>query len=211
MYKPMLLGLAVLVTGMQASAAPMGIDRGMWGDYIAGGTSCNNSNVGVIQNGNSLAVLFDDFVVNMPQGAYGEGASVRKTCNFRITLTPPNGFYLAGFRQVYSGGLIKSARSSARLDIRYNVGAVIGRPLPVVWNEGTVIRPEDHSSTFTRTYDNNLLVANCGGSTIYGINMTLAATRRNTSTDFVVGGLESVDADFVQRLELIPEWRLCGR
>jgi len=205
----MLLALGVLVTGMQAFAAPMGVDRGMWGDYIAGGTSCNNSNVGVIQNGNSLSVLFDEFLVNMPQSAHGEGASVRKTCNFRITMTPPNGFYLAGFRQVYSGGLIKSARSSARLDIRYNVGSVIGRPLPVVWHEGQVIRPEDNASSFTRTYDNGLLVANCNGSTIYGINMTLAATRRNTSTEFVVGGLESVDADFVQRLVLIPEYRLC--
>jgi hypothetical protein len=183
----------------------------MWGDYIAGGKSCNNNNVSVIQNGNSLAVLFDAFGVNMPQSSYGEGASVRKTCNFRITMTPPNGFYLAGFRQVYSGGLIKSARSSARLDVRYNVGSVIGMPAPVVWSEGTVIRPEDASSTFTRTYNNNLLVANCGGSTIYGINMTLSATRRNTSTEFVVGGLDTIDADFVQRLELIPEWRLCGR
>jgi hypothetical protein len=181
----------------------------MWGDYIAGGTSCNNSNVGVIQNGNTLAILFDEFGVYMPERSFGEGASVRKTCNFRITMTPPNGFYLAGFRQVYSGGLIKSARSSARLDIRYNVGSVVGRPLPIVWNEGVVIRPEDSASTFTRTYDNNLLVANCGGSTIYGINMTLSATRRNTSTEFVVGGLDTVDADFVQRLELIPEWRLC--
>lgn len=204
------LALSVLVASLPALAVPVGTDRGMWGDYIAGGTSCNNSNVGVIQNGESLSVLFDAFGVNMPQSGFGEGASVRKTCNFRITMTPPNGFYLAGFRQVYSGGLIKSARSSARLDIRYNVGTVVGRPAPVVWNEGTVIRPEDHSSTFSRTYDNNLLVANCGGSTIYGINMTLAATRRNTSTEYVVGGLDSVDADFVQKLELIPEWRLCG-
>jgi hypothetical protein len=209
MKKSMLLGLGVLFVGLQASAAPVGIDRGMWGAYIAGGTSCNNHNVGVIQNGNSLSILFDEFGVYMPERSFGEGASVRKTCNFRITMTPPNGFYLAGFRQVYSGGLIKSARSSARLDIRYNVGSVVGQPLPIIWSEGMAIRPEDSASTFTRTYHNNLAVANCGGSTIYGINMTMTATRRNTSTEFVVGGLDTVDADFIQRLELIPEWRLC--
>lgn len=181
----------------------------IWGDYIVGGTACNAGNVSVIENGNSLSVLFDEFGVYMPQASFGDGTSVRKTCNFRIQLTPPKGYYLANFRQVYSGGLIKSKRASAQLNIRYNVGSVTGSPAPLVWNEGYEISPEHSSSLFSRTYDNALLVASCGGSTVYGINMQFSALRRSTSLDYLVGGLDSVDADFVQKLVLIPEWRLC--
>lgn len=183
----------------------------VWGEFIAGGTSCNASNISVIENGSDLSVLFDSFGVNMPEGDSGDGLSTRKTCNFRISLTPPNGFYLAGFRQVYSGGLIKSARSSAQLSIRYNIGSVVGQPLPIVWRSGTRVRPEDASSLFNKTYNNNLLVANCGGKALYGINMTFTATRADTWNEHVIGGLDSIDASFVQQLTLIPEWRLCGR
>ena len=181
----------------------------VWGEFIAGGTSCNSSNVSVIENGNDLSVLFDAFGLNMPEGDMGDGLSTRKTCNFRITLTPPKGYYLANFRQLYNGGLIKSRRSSAQLNIRYNVGPVQGMPLPIVWPNGLEVRPEDSSSLFSRTYSNNLLVASCGGSTIYGINMQFSGTRSNAFSEHLIGGLDSVDASFVQRIVLIPEWRLC--
>jgi len=182
---------------------------GIWGNWIAGGTSCDVNSVMIIDNGNTLSVLFNNFGVNMPQRQTGDGLSSRKTCNFRIQLTPPKGFYLAGFRQVYSGGLIKSAGSSGQLNIRYNVGSVVGQPLPIVFPSGREIRPEDPASLFSKTYYNNLLVASCGGSTVYGINMSLSATRRSTTYDYLVGGLDSVDADFIQKVILIPEWALC--
>lgn len=181
---------------------------GIWGDYIVGGTACNYNNVSVIQNGESISILFDEFGVNMSQGDFSGGTSARKTCNFRIQLTPPQGFYLAGFKQVYSGGLIKSRNSSAQLNVRYNIGSVVGQPLPIVWREGQTIRPEDDASLFSRTYYNDLLVASCGGSTVYGLNMNMTATRRSVQ-EHLVGGLDSVDADFVQRIVLIPQWRLC--
>lgn len=184
---------------------------GIWGNYVAGGTSCNMNNVSVIENGNSLSVLFDEFGVNMPQGDVGDGTSARKSCTFRIALTPPNGYYLAGFRQVYSGGIIKSGGSSGQLNIRYNVGSVVGQPLAIVFREREVIRPQDPQSLFSREYYNNLLVANCGGQTNYGINMSFTATRRSTWNEHLMGGLDSVDADFVQRLVLIPDFRLCSR
>ncbi len=181
----------------------------VWGNWVAGGSSCNANNVHTVDNGSSLSVLFDEFGVNMPTGDTGDGKSARKTCNFRIQLTPPSGFYLARFRQVYSGGLIKSANSSAQLSIRYNVGSVVGQPLPIYWNKGQVIEPTDPASLFTKTYNNNLLVLNCGASTTYGINMTFSATRSNIFADHLVGGLDSVDADFIQRVILVPEWELC--
>lgn len=199
-YWTVLLSALAFVTSAQAKT---------WGDYIVGGTACNANNVSVIDNGTSLSVLFDEFGVYMPQMDYGDGSSVRKTCSFRIQLTPPKGYYLANFRQVYSGGLIKSRRSSAQLNIRYNVGTAVGQPTPIVWGEGTEITPDNPRSLFSRTYSNDLLVASCGGSTVYGINMQLSALRRSTNQDYVVGGLDSVDADFVQKLVLIPEWRLC--
>lgn len=198
-YWTVLLGALAMVTSAQAK---------IWGDYIVSGTACNANNVSVIDNDSSLSVLFSEFGVNMPQFDFGEGSSIRKTCSFRIQLTPPKGYYLANFRQVYSGGLIKSRRASAQLNIRYNVGTAIGSPAPLVWSEGVEITPENPNSLYSRTYSNNLMVASCGGSTVYGINMQLSALRRSTS-EYLVGGLDSVDADFVQKLVLIPEWRLC--
>jgi hypothetical protein len=194
--------LACLVTQARANAS-------VFGSYIVGGNACNNGNTQVIDNGNTLSVIFDSFGVNMPQGDYGDGTSVRKTCTFRVQLTPPSGFYLAGFKQLYSGGLIKSRRASAQLNIRYNIGTIVGSPLPIIWGEGSEIRPEDSASLFSRTYNNDLLVASCGGSTNYGINMQFTGTRRNTFGEYLVGGLDSVDATFAQKVVLIPEWRLC--
>lgn len=199
----------LLVVAAVAQSGAMAAET--FGSWIAGGTACDNNSVQVINNGNSVSVLFDNFAVNMPQRQNGDGMSARKTCNFRITMTPPNGYYLANFRQVYSGGLIKSLRASGQLNIRYNIGSVVGNPLPIVWPSGVAIAPEDPRSLFTRTYQNNLAVANCGGSTVYGINMSFSATRPSVINDFLVGGLDSVDADFIQRLELIPEWALCRR
>lgn len=182
---------------------------GVWGSWAAGGTACNSSNVSVIDNGTSLAVLFDGFGINMPEGDMGDGLSARKSCTFRIQLTPPRGYYLAGFKQTYSGGVIKSRRSSAQLNIRYNIGSVVGQPLPIVFRDGDEIAPEDIDSLFTRQYDTNLLVASCGGSTTYGLNMSLTGTRRNASYEHIIAGLDSVDADFVQKMVLIPAYRLC--
>ncbi|MBI4403917.1 MAG: DUF4360 domain-containing protein [Deltaproteobacteria bacterium] len=198
----------VFLTTWLVMSLALWAEAGIWGSWIAGGSSCNPSNVSVIDNGNSLSVLFDAFSINMPRGDYVDGMSSRKTCTFRIALTPPSGFYLAGFKQLYSGGLIKSRRTSAQLNIRYNVGSVIGRPLPIVFVEGDEIKPEDPRSLFAKTYYNNLLVAACGQSTVYGINMSFSATRR-TLSEYLIGGLESVDADFTQRVILIPEWALC--
>lgn len=181
---------------------------GIWGDFIAGGTSCNSNNVSVIDNGDTVSVLFDEFGVNMPQSDQGDGMNTRKTCNFRIQLTPPNGFYLAGFKQLYSGGIIKSRNSSAQLNIRYNIGPVQGRPLAVNFQRGAAIGPTNSQSQFSRTYYDPLLVANCGGRTTYGINMQFSAAR-DSYGEFVIGGLDSVDASFVQKVTLIPEWALC--
>lgn len=184
-------------------------NAGIWGDYIIGGSACNSGNVSVIDNGDSIAVLFDSFGINMPQNTTGDGLNTRKTCNFRVSLTPPKGFYLAGFRQVYSGGIIKSLRTSAQLNVRYNIGSVVGQPLPITWTEAQRIQPSDANSMFSKTYYNNLLVASCGGKTVYGLNMTFSAARR-TANDFLIAGLDSVDADFEQKVILIPEWRLCN-
>jgi hypothetical protein len=199
------LGVLACLVGLSTIA-----QAGIWGNWIAGGTSCNNFNVSVVENGNSLSVLFDEFGVYMPEDEIGDGTTARKTCNFRIGVTPPNGMYLASFRQTYSGGVIKSRNSSGQLNIRYNIGSVVGRPLPLVFRSGTEIRPEDSRSLFTETYNNNLLIANCGDATTYGLNMNMTATRR-TARDHLILGLDSVDADLIQRIILVPEFRLCPR
>ncbi|MBY0471575.1 DUF4360 domain-containing protein [bacterium] len=185
----------------------------IWGNWIAGGTSCNAYNVQTIENGGALSVLFNEFGVYLPQGDVGDGNTVRKTCNFRIQLTPPQGYYLAGFKQTYRGGVMKSARSSAQLQIRYNIGSVMGAGMPITFQQGRAIGPTDYDSQFTREYNNNLAIASCGGSTVYGISMTFTASRNDrfgNLQEYIIAGLDSVDAELKQRIELIPQWALCG-
>lgn len=206
-----LMAAAFACMSLTASALA---DSTTWGDWVAGGTSCNYGNVDVIKNGDSLSILFNEFAVVMPQYDLGDGTTSRKTCNFRIEFSPPNGFYLAGFKQLYSGGMIKSRNSQAQLQISYYVGAVRGRPMPVVFPRGMEITATDPRSVFTKEYVNNLAIANCGGKTTYGINMTLLATRPDpygSLNEYIIGGLDSVDAELRQSIVLIPEWRLCGR
>jgi hypothetical protein len=198
-----LLGIAAAaLISTQSWAGPI------WGQWVAGGTACNNYNVQAIENGTSLAVLFDEFYLNMPQHDFGDGTTVRKTCSFRIQLTPPSGMYLARMRQVYRGGVMKSYNSQGQLNIRYNIGSVVGTPAAVIFRRGEAISASSPLSNFAKTYQNDLLVRNCGGRTTYGINMTLSGQRSSTG-EFLVAGVDSVDADFTQRLELIPEWAYC--
>lgn len=180
-----------------------------WGDFIASGTACNSSTVYPITNGNALSVLFSDFSVGMNEfSRFPDGLQARKTCNFRMKITPPRGYYLARLRQVFSGGIIKSANSSASLAIRFNIGTSVERPFPVVFPEGYSINPGDLDSVFEQEYDNFFTVASCGGGSIYGVNMSITAARRNYS-EFLLAGVDSEDAEFTTQIKFIPEWRLC--
>lgn len=192
--------LAILAAFALAASARADV----WGEWYVGGNACSPASVRAVETDGRIFVNFDELGIRMPLGERGDGFSARKTCALRVKLNPPEGYFLAGFRQVYRGGLIKSLGASARLNIRYSLGTELGNALPLAWDELTAINAEDPDATFDREYYNDLSAAACGEPTIYGLNLTLTAARHDTD-EFFVGGLDAMDS----RLELIPLWEPC--
>lgn len=172
---------------------------------------CNHSNTQVIQNGNALSVVFDDLGADMPQGAEGDGRNVRKNCHFRIRLNAPRDQYLAGLRQVYSGGVIKSKGAVGALEFSYNLGPRVAAPA-LVWKQGVEITPDSPDSLFTRVVDEAVAQPRgCSAQTTqYMVRISFSASRRNLQ-EYFVGGLDSYDAEFASKLDLVPTWKPCPR
>src|SRR5947209_8234024 len=97
---------------------------GKWGDLVAGGNACNRKNVTRIEDGENLSLIFNALTIDMPEGSRGDGTHVNRTCHLRINIQHPEGQRLASFKQVYSGGIIKSANSASQLEIRYSIDAM---------------------------------------------------------------------------------------
>ncbi len=178
-----------------------------WNEWIVEG-QCNKANVHLVENGDSLSVLYDELGVNMPQGKPGDGNDGKRVCHFRIVIVPPPGTYLAHITQTFAGGLIKSAKSSARMDIRYRIGDLKEKPGAIEWKHGTAVAPEDPASIFTRTFDEEIPVAGCPAKTRYQVTLVVAAKRKDAS-EFVIAGWDSFDTDFIHRVIVTPVFRRC--
>lgn len=182
---------------------------GPFTDFDFGGT-CTRRNTQVIENGDALAVLLDNFGVRMPQGEDGDGLQTIKTCWMRLRVKPPRGQYLAGLEQVYRGGLVKSAKSSARMTLRYNLVSIDREHQARTWPAGREVRPEDERSSFEFRIDDSLGDARCGKMAIFGVHMVFAASRPNRNGEFVLGSLDTVDMQLTRRrIELKPRWKAC--
>lgn len=178
-------------------------------DVDFGGT-CTKQNSQVIENGDTLAVLLDDFGVRMPQGEDGDGLQTRKTCWMRLRVKPPKGRYLAGLEQVYRGGLVKSAGSSARMVLRYNLAHLDKEREARNWPAGREVKPEEPNASFEYRIDDDLADARCGKMTMYGVNMVFQASRPNRNAEFVLGSLDTVDMQLKKRrIELKPRFKNC--
>ena len=195
--------LLALWIGLSLSAkAPASI----WSEWIAGGNSCDGRSVHAYSLGDWLVVTLDAFGVYMPADEEGDGLTVRKTCSFRVQLTPPAGHYLAGFRQLFAGSLSKSAGASARLQVRYGMGATAGKRVNLYWDEGTEILPDDPLAQFTREYDETYAGSACGAPTTYGFNLTLLASRPDYFGESLIGGLDAI----ASQVRVIPLWAPCA-
>lgn len=197
------LMLCFLVTKATPSLA------GPFVDLDLGGT-CSKRNSQVIEFGDTLAVLLDDFGVRMPLGEDGDGLSSRKTCWMRLRVKPPKGFYLAGLEQVYRGGLVKSAGASARMLLRYNLANIDRDQTARIWQIGQEIRPEDPRSVFEYRIEDRLTDAACGRLIQFSVNMVFAGIRPNRNGEFILGSLDTIDMQWQQRrIELRPRWQAC--
>jgi hypothetical protein len=189
-------------------AAPAGAS--IWGDWAASGNGCNANNVSVLDSGNTLAVLFDEFGIRMPAGQTGDGLTSTKNCNFQISVQVPSGYYLSGFTQLFQGGILKSARSAAQLKIQYVVGPAGGHPIALVWNANQAIDASSPNSSFSRQIDEPLAPLFCDNAKpmFYKLAMSFNGMRPSLN-DFLEGGLDSVDAGPNARLWLTANWAPC--
>ena len=178
-----------------------------WKDWQISG-NCTRNQTQFIENGNALAVILSDYTVNLPMHEEGDGKNARKVCNFRAQIAVPAGMYLESVTQTYAGGIIKSQGTSAELRIKYHIDSLMENPPALVWSESTQLAPEDLDSLFTRTYTSTLPHKKCAPRLNFAIQLNLSAKRKSYS-DFVIGGLDSIDADFAHRLVLQPRFKPC--
>lgn len=162
--------------------------------------------------GNNLSIIFSDFGAYLPQGETGDGLNVSQRCQFKVRISYPRDNYLASLRQVFTGGAIKSAWSQGQLNLTYHLMGG-GKPLamPVIWKLGEELTPESPDSYFTRSAEDTFPAPpNCKGEVKYQLKVDLTAKRPSTS-EFLIGGLDSYEAELVQRLDLIPTFKVCTR
>lgn len=177
-----------------------------WKDWQIGG-SCTPDNTQVIEAGNAISILLDSFGVQMPAGEMGDGLEVRRTCWLRLAVNPPPGMFLDKFRQTYRGGMVKSANSKARFDVRYQIDADDKERNPLNWRKGQAIDPASPESVFEVTYDDDVRMKKCGRPMKYGISLVFIG-QRPSPNEFVIGGLDSIDADW-REVKLEAVWSKC--
>jgi hypothetical protein len=177
-------------------------------NWQVSGNACNSNTVFVVANGGSVSVLFDGYNVEMLEGEKKDRKN-NLTCELKMQVTPPPGMELDGFAQLFSGGIIKSSGASARLKIQYKLANAMNSQ-EIAWPAGRAITPEDAESVFFKNYNDPVPSRNCKARSQYHLKLHLQASRKATS-DFLVGGLDSLDADVSAHLELKPKWRPCRR
>lgn len=169
---------------------------------------CRSQNTHVIENGDSLSILFDDLGIEMPEGEQGDGKHFQQSCRFRVRISFPRDRYLSGLRQVFSGGVIKSKGSMGSLMLINMLQSTHGFP-GIHWKQGVAIGPESEASLFTKVLVDRLPEpSGCSGNFRYGMQVRMSATRKDLK-EFFIGGLDSYDAELIQRLDLVPEWKPC--
>lgn len=180
----------------------------VWKGHKHDGDACKDG-IAVIVNGTALSVLFDDFGIDFPMGdPGGDGMQKRKFCNFSVELAPPDGMMLAGFRQVFSGGMIKSKGATARINIQYRLGNG-PQNKEMVWKHGDLIGPDSPNSIFQQVYDDVLPPRNrCRETQKYDLRLDLIAQRRDR-TDYMQGGLDTLDAEAMPTVSVLPQWKPC--
>jgi len=182
-------------------------DDSIWGDFQVFGTSCNEGNVQILKGDSTLSFIFDDFGLHMPANGVGDGAEITKTCHLRVIFTPPPGYFMGGFEQVFSGGIIKSAPTVALLKMAYRVGPII-KESQIHWKNGEEITPANPRSVFTKVFSDPLRPVVCREKAIYAVRMELTGIRRNKQ-HFIEGGLDTLDANATPALRLVPQWKPC--
>lgn len=177
-------------------------------DYEIGG-DCTKNNSQLLENGDTVSVIFDNFGVNLRDGERSDGLAARKNCWLRLKVKAPKEKYLASLEQVFRGGVVKSRDAAARFVLRYNLAHIDRERIPMNWPRGREIRPSDAESNFEHTIADDLPDERCGKMINYTVSMVFTGARPAFKNEFVLGGLDTVDTQFKSRMRLVPKWKKC--
>lgn len=180
----------------------------IWTEPELKGNGCEGTSY-TTQNGNTLSILFSQFLINMPMGdPGGDGLQTKKICAVKVKLNPPDGMLLSGFRQLFTGGIIKSKQAVMRLEITYRMGGH-EKSQSMKWERSEKIGPENPESVFSQYFDEDMPVKpKCKEKQQYTLRMELHGKRKDR-VDFLVGGLDSVDTEAVPAIKVLPVWKQC--
>jgi len=181
-------------------------EESIFQDWQVGGNSCDTNSVHVLKSYDTLALIFDAFSVQL-QAKQDKDLLVQRRCNFKIEVLPPEGFYLASFTQLYSGGIIKTGGTEVKLDIAYKMASVQNTQT-IEWKMGQKIRPEDAASSFSRTYVDQATKLACREKFQYHIRMDLTVIRRGKAQGVAVG-LDTVDTRAGSEVSMVANWKPC--
>jgi hypothetical protein len=183
--KIVVMGLALAVSGAARAS--------VWNEGYAAGNGCRAGTVTAsVEEGERLFLAFDALNLTLPAGLRGDGLTARRACAVRLTVTVPDDQRLVGFRQTVGGRTFKSESSSGRLSVRASVGADSVEVASRILEEGTAIEAGDTAAEIAESSERSLTTYECGGTSTYGLNLNLLATRASFDDTIALGIAEVV-------------------
>lgn len=159
---------------------------------LALGTGCSSiwGDTALISFGNSVAVLFSKFGVDLPAGGPNTALADLKNCSIRIPAKLRKGFYFSELVQTVTYGVNKSANTYAKIATNSNF---YGAPINF-----TVLEPLGVKNVPLATHTKTtpfLVLAACAGKDLNGLYLSdMAVTgNRNSKYESIILGVQGLD------------------
>lgn len=176
--------------------------------FITEGNACSKEDIQIVTNGDAVSVVLSRFVLDLPEGDRAAGTQKTAFCKVGLNLTPPEGKRIVGFRQTFSGSILKSRDTRVALDVTYKLGKRKVSKLPFVWKRGEVVSPEMVDSIFALGVKNRLK-SKCRPELDYILRLDLYGVRDSIKNDFILAGIDTVDGQFA--IDIEPIYAPCVR
>lgn len=201
-FNTTLLKSALLALAISATQAVRADDISL-GTPAYGGNGCpsGTASVTLSQDGKSLSLIFDQFIVE----AGGANRTLeRKTCNVAIPVHIPQGFSVSVVNVDYRGYVSLPAQASARMTAEYFLAGSAGPRFDKMFVGRT-----DTDYQFSNNLDINAQVwSACGADTILRVNAAMLV-KTNRYNDQATATVDS--ADFKAGILYQLQWKRCSR
>ena len=199
MMKGLCLGLLTL-TMSNALLAADGISLGTPG-YGGNGCPANSASVTLSEDGQSLSIIFDQFIVEA--GGASRKTQDRKTCNIAIPVHVPQGYSVSVIDVDYRGYVSLPSQASARLTAEYFLAGSVGPRF-----DKSFIGRTDTDYTFRNSIGVQAQVwSPCGADTNLRVNAAMLV-KTNRYGDDAMATVDS--ADFKAGILYQLQWRRCN-